>query len=448
MTAPAVEWRPHQGQQTNFLSSSAFEALFGGSAGPGKSECLSKEVLRQIDNPRYNAILFRRTFSQLEAADGLIHRSLDWYPAYGGRYNETKHVWKFPSGARIYFGHLQHEADKYDYQSAQFSFIGFDELTQFTESLYLYLFTRCRADPDTKLRCYVRSATNPGGLGHDWVKKRFITTDIVNRVRYFARVNELDTRVERGYPDALSRAFYPASMKDNPSIDPQYRSRILMNNDPVEVARLLDGDWDAQDNGGRVYPDWSYENISEDAEYNPELPVYWAVDDGYAHGKGQGSLSYHPRVFLLAQLTPIGGVNVFFEYIRTQELSDKSIENVLAWRDERTGQPYALPQVAYVDSSAAELKARIWAQTIQTVGATHKVSEGIKNVRRFIKDSNDVRLLKVHPRCTNLIYEMANYKVDEDATRIMVGEVVPLKLNDHSQDALRYLLWAFRFEIQ
>lgn len=452
MTNDAAIWKPHAGGQTRFLSSSAFEALFGGSAGPGKSDCLLMEPLRQIDNSRFNGGLFRRTFTRLEGADGLIARSERWYPAYGGRYNGSKHFWRFPSGARIYFGHIEHPGDEQQYQGWQFSYLGFDELTEFHEKPYLYLITRCRADASSKLRCYVRAATNPGGVGHEWVKKRFITTDIVNRIRYFARINEVDTRVDKSHPDALSRAFYPATMADNPSGDPNYRNRILMNSDPVERARLLDGDWDAEDSTGRVYPDWSYENISEDAEFNPNLPVYWAVDDGYAHGQGLGTISYHPRIFLLAQLTPTGGVNVFYEYVRTQELSDVSITNVLnAPVGDETFSPlptraYPIPEVAHVDSSAAELKARIWAQGIQTIGATHKVSEGIKNVRRFIRDGQGVRQLKVHPRCKNLIYEMTHYKIDENATRIMVGEPVPLKLNDHSQDALRYLLWAFRFE--
>src|ERR1043165_690449 len=138
-----VFWKPHPGQQTNYLSSSAFEALFGGAAGPGKTDCLVMEALRQVDNPRYNGILFRRTFPRLETADGMIARSERWYTAYGGRFNASKFFWRFPSGARIYFGHMQREADKLDYQGSQFAFIGFDELTEFEESQYMYLFTRC-----------------------------------------------------------------------------------------------------------------------------------------------------------------------------------------------------------------------------------------------------------------------------------------------------------------
>lgn len=435
----SAQWIPHKGQQTRFLSSAAFEALFGGAAGPGKTDCLVMEALRQVNNPRYNAILFRRTFPKLEGADGLIARSQQWYPSYGGKYNDSKHFWRFPSGARIYFGHMEHDKDAQTYQGWQLTYIGFDELTEFTERQYMYLFTRCRADANSGLRCYVRAATNPGGMGHEWVKRRFITTDIVNKIRYFARINEEDTRVEKGYPSALSRAFYPASMSDNPSGDPDYRNRILLNPDPVERARLLEGDWDAVDTGGRIYPDWSYENISEDAEYNPEWPVIWGCDDGYAEGQGKGSASYHPRVFLLGQWTPIGGLNIFFEYYQTQELSEITLEKVLAFQ-------YRKAEIAHIDSSASELRQRIWNKGIQTVSATHKVSEGIKNMRRFIKDANGMRLLKVHPRCTEFIREIAAYRRDEHASRANAGEPVPIKADDHGPDCARYMLWHHRYQ--
>lgn len=439
MKAPMNDiWRPHEGQQTRFLSSPAFEALFGGAAGPGKTECLVMEALRQVNHPRYNAILFRRTFPRLDSADGMIARSQLWYPTYGGRFNTQKHFWTFPSGARVYFGAMELEQDRLTYQGAQFAFIGFDELTEFTERQYMYLFTRCRVPVDSGLRAYVRSASNPGNLGHYWVKNRFVTTDIVNKIKYFARVDEHDTRVDKTHPDALSRAFYPALMSDNPSVDPEYRRRILMNPDPVEIARLLGGDWDAEDTSGRIYPSWTYHNISESAEYNPDWPVYWGVDDGYAHGAGPGSASYHPRVFLLGQITPQGGLNVFYEYYKTFELSENSLDAVLAL-------PYKRPELAYVDSSAVELRARIWDRSIQTMGATHPVQEGIKNLRRLICDGNEMRLLHVHPRCVNLIREIPAYRIDERSTVVKVGEQSPLKVDDHGADALRYLAWKLRY---
>lgn len=449
-------WKPHPGQQTRYLSSSAFEALFGGQAGPGKTDCLIEEPLRQIENPRYNAILFRRTFGKLEAADGLIARSERWYPAYGGRYNATKHYWRFPSGARIYFGHMQYEWDKQNYQGAQFAHIAFDELTEFEESQYLYLFTRCRVPADSGLRAYVRAATNPGNTGHEWVKRRFITTDIVNRKKYFALLNGVDTPVERSHPDALSRAFFPASMADNPSINAdEYRRRIRLNPDPVEVARLLAGDWDIMSAAGRIYPDWSFKNISDEADYHAGWEIVWGADDGYAEGRGPGTESYHPRVVLIGQYTPIGGLNIFYEYYRTGVASyQPTIHEALSqpvglpdnYKPENFKRPhdaYPAPEVAYVDSSAAMFKGALWEQDIQAIGATHAVSEGIKNLRRMVLDGNGVRLLKVHPRCKNLIREISGYR-STDSGVSQNGEPKPFKVDDHGPDVARYMAWPLR----
>lgn len=398
------------------------------------------EALRQIDNPRYNGILFRRTFPRLETADGLIARSKNWYTGYGGHYNDQKHYWTFPSGARIYFGHMEYESDKQQYQGAQFTYIGFDELTEFSESQYMYLFTRCRADIDSGLRCYIRAATNPGGIGHEWVKTRFVTADIVNRVDHFARVNEQDSRVDKAHPDALSRAFYPALLSDNPSADPDYRKRILVNSDPVVIAQLLGGDWDAYSTEGRFYPNWSLENISVEAEYNPDWQVFLGVDDGYAYGRGPGTDSYHPRIVLFGQITPIGGLNIFDEYEAVLELSEKTLDNVLA-------KPYRMPEAAYVDSSAAELRARIAERGIVIIGATHPVGEGIKNLRRLICDGNGVRLFRVHPRCKGLIRDLPRYRRDEKSLAAKIGEPQAWKVDDHFPDAARYMAHRLRFGI-
>lgn len=395
------------------------------------------EALRQIANPQYRAILFRRVFPSLEAADGMIQRSQDWYRAYGGRYNDSKHVWRFPSGARIYFGHMQREKDKLVYQGAQFSFIGFDELTEFTETQYKYLLTRNRAPLDSGLRVYARAASNPGNIGHAWVKRRFVTQGIVNRIRYFADIDGVDTPVEADEDYALSRAYYPAKLSDNPSIDPDYAHKIRATGDPVLIAQLLGGDWDAEDTGDRVYDNWSSEaNVSTEAEYNPALPVYWFCDDGYVYGKGPGDASYHPRVFLLAQRNPLGGFNVFDEYYVTGETHGESIAAVKAL-------DYRMPELAWVDGSAAMFRGELSKANIANANGTHAVQEGIKNMRTFICDGNGVRLLIAHPRCQQFIYEMGAYSNKPDA-RAKGGELEPIKIDDHGPDAARYGLWHAR----
>jgi hypothetical protein len=184
---------------------------------------------------------------------------------------------------------------------------------------------------------------------------------------------------------------------------------------------------------GLIYADWSTDNISELADYNPDLPVYWGVDDGYVHGDGIGTRSYHPRVVVFAHVDSAGRVIIFDEYVKTLELSETTIANALA-------KPYTHPAIAYIDSSAQELKARMWASGIQTVNATHKVDEGIALVRRYIRNGAGERLLLIHPRCQHLIHDMTNYAYD----KLPSGELRPAKVNDNSADSARYLIFGIR----
>lgn len=190
---------------------------------------------------------------------------------------------------------------------------------------------------------------------------------------------------------------------------------------------------------GLVYPNFGDANVTTEADYKPDVGVYWGIDDGYAYGGGRGTLGYHPRVILFAQSNALGGLDIFDEYVVTQELSERSIEHAIA-------KPYTKPQFAIIDSSAAELRGRLWERGIQTIGATHVVVEGIKNLRRLIADPAGQRLFRVHPRCQELIYEMHHYSAPDEGSAA-VGEPKPLKKDDHCADAARYLAWVLaRYE--
>lgn len=204
----------------------------------------------------------------------------------------------------------------------------------------------------------------------------------------------------------------------------------------IRRLRGLENKWVAAE--GAVYDNFSLsENVTPEAEYQPDWDVYWGVDDGYAHGDGPGTAGYHPRVILLGQQRPDGSFNIFDEYYRTLQLPEASIQDVLE-------RPYAPPRMALVDSSAAELRRRIADKGILNAGATHKVSDGIKVVRRYICDGTGVRQLFIHPRCVNLIRELQSYRYDDRASTVDAGEPKPLKMDDHCMDALRYLLFNFR----
>lgn len=225
-----VPHTPHP-RQAVFLHLQQREALYGGAAGGGKSDALLMAALQFIDVPGYHAILFRRTYPELVMPGGLIPRSKQWLSGTDARFNESKHDWTFPSGAVLKFGHIQHLKDVERHERGpDYQFIGYDELTTFQEPMYVRIAgSRMRAPstgPLSKVPLRVRAGTNPGGEGHEWVKRWFLTEGKAN-----------------------GRAFVPARLRDNPSVDAASYLESLAMLDPVSRARMLDGDWEIRDGG-------------------------------------------------------------------------------------------------------------------------------------------------------------------------------------------------------
>ena len=159
-----------------FLDETPKQVFYGGAAGGGKSDWLLMGALEYVEVPGYAALLLRRTFQDLALPGAIMARSQEWLRGTDAHWNEQRHKWSFPAGSSLTFGYVARDADVYQYQSAEFQFIGFDELTQFTEFQYRYLLSRCRRPEgstlgDVPLRVY--AASNPGGVGHMWVKRWF-----------------------------------------------------------------------------------------------------------------------------------------------------------------------------------------------------------------------------------------------------------------------------------
>ena len=201
------------------------EALYGGSAGGGKSVALLAAALQFVHVAGYRALLLRRSFSDLNLPEALIPMSHAWLAGTGAKWNGRLNEWTFPSGASLTFGYLDSDADKYRYQGAAFQFIGFDELTQFQEPAYRYLFSRLRRVKQIEAPLRVRAATNPGGVGHEWVRRRFIDQH------------------------EKERRFVPASLHDNPHLDATSYEVALLQLDAVTRRQLRDGDWMAHHEG-------------------------------------------------------------------------------------------------------------------------------------------------------------------------------------------------------
>ncbi len=186
---------------------------------------------RHVATPGYAALVLRRTFRELSQPGALIPMAREWWSGTRAAWNEQAKRWTFPSGATVTFGYLDGPGDVYQYQGPAFQVVIFDELTQFDETSYRYLFSRQRRPAGSTLPLAMRSASNPGGVGHEWVKARFITAPAPDRV------------------------FIPSKLQDNPHIDRVAYETSLAHLDPVTRAQLLEGDWDAVA-GGRFLREW------------------------------------------------------------------------------------------------------------------------------------------------------------------------------------------------
>jgi len=157
----------------------------------------------------------------------------EWLQPTDAHWKDQEKTWIFPSGATLSFGYLDNPNDVYRYQGAQFHFAGFDELTQIREYDYNYISSRTRRLKTSDIPIRKRSASNPGGSGHVWVKQRFIVEGLSH-----------------------NRIFIPAKLEDNPYIDKDTYVKSLANLDPLTRTQLLEGDWDIRADKGMFKREW------------------------------------------------------------------------------------------------------------------------------------------------------------------------------------------------
>lgn len=223
---PWIPVKPHP-QQALFLTYPAIEVFFGGAVGGGKSAGLTMSAAQYVEVPGYHSLLLRRNKDDLWKPDGLIPISMEWWGGTDAHFDNDILQWTFPSSATITYGHINNETDKYRWKGPRFQHIGFDELTQFTASMYRYLFSRLGKKVGVPVPLRVRSGSNPDGIGAAWVRERFIKPH-----------------------DDPARVFIPSKLEDNPSLDLLTYDQSLRHLDPIEYARLRHGDWDVVDKNG------------------------------------------------------------------------------------------------------------------------------------------------------------------------------------------------------
>jgi hypothetical protein len=264
---PRRTWSLHapQKKQAAFLALDDYEALYGGAAGGGKSDAILMGALEEVDQPGYAALVLRRTYADLALPGAIMDRADQWLRDTAAHWDGSEKTWRFPSGATLTFGYLATEKHKYRYQSSEFQYVGFDELTQFTETQYAYLSSRVRRPEGSPLRLRMRSASNPGGIGHDWVYRRFVN------------------------PKTKTGAFVPATLEDNAYIDKAAYRISLSKLDETTRLQLEKGLW-VRDAGGLVYKfDATRNLIAELPRAADGMPFEWhkifSVDFGASEKK-------------------------------------------------------------------------------------------------------------------------------------------------------------------
>ena len=232
---PQLDWRPNEKQEEFLqLPDEVFEALYGGAAGPGKSEIIVLyPILREFYKHQYfKGIIFRRTFPELEAE--ILIRAHDYYPQTGAVWQTKSNSFYWPQyQSYMRFGHMDKEKDKKKYDSAEYQYAGFDELTHFTLPMYNYLYSRMRAVRCPTVKPIMRNGTNPGGVGHNWVRKHFVEPHREGR------------RLIADKETGRLRYYLPANLEDNPHLlrnDPDYVKNLMLLT-PAERAAKMSGDW-------------------------------------------------------------------------------------------------------------------------------------------------------------------------------------------------------------
>lgn len=277
----AIHYQP-TAKQAAFHASNANEILYGGAAGGGKTKALVMDALfRTLKWPGTTAAIFRRTYQELEDTD--IKEAKASYPGRLASYNAGRHEFNIVNGSKILFRHCEHEADKFNYSGIEIQFLYFDELTSFEQGIYDFLKTRLRAKKSLGVVPIVRSASNPGNIGHGWVKKTFVDAGP------YMSIQEQEIYSEALHKSKKIRTQYiPALALENPYITDDYIFELEQKPEALRAA-LLNGDWDSFEgqvftefkNDPAHYSDRMWTHVIAPFHIPEDWPRYMSFDHGY-----------------------------------------------------------------------------------------------------------------------------------------------------------------------
>ena len=397
-------------KQKLFIDATESEVLFGGAAGGGKSYGqMVDALLFALLYPGSKQLVLRRTFAELEKS--LIRTSLSLFPRSVYPFNSSTHTGKFANGSCIDFGYCATENDVYQYQSAEYDCIRFDELTHFTEAQYVYLISRVRGANSYPKQ--IKSSTNPGGVGHGWVKRRFV--DAAPHGKHF--VGE----------DGMTRIFIPSLIDDNAFLlsgDPGYKARLLALPERERKA-LLYGNWDIFE--GQYFTEF---DRSRHVIRPFEIPRGWRRYRTVDYGLDR-------LVCLWIAVSPDGTAFVYREFCESNLPIGEAARGICERTpgNEDIYATLAPPDLFSRTQETGRTKAAIFAERGVIFTKTSNDREtGWLSIKELLADGTDGARLKIFDCCTELIRCLPALQTDKIRPTDCANEPHDIT---HAPDALR-----------
>jgi hypothetical protein len=419
-----VIFEPNPGPQTEFLAASEKEVLYGGARGGGKSYSMLVDPLRYCHKENASGLLLRRSLGELGE---LIHKSKLLYPkAYkGATYKEQSKEWTFPSGARLRFGYAETADDRLQYQGLPFTWIGVDEIGQFSDPGILDDLRGSLRSVDPEIPTFIRATANPGGSGGMWLKKMFIDPAPPNTPFKV----EVNTPLGKRF---VTRRFIPAKLADNPYLTrtDDYLTMLSSLTNEARRRQWLEGDWDVTE--GAAFPEFNREIHTLDAFPIPRpWPRFRTCDWGYSS----------PACVLWIASDWDGTLYVYRE-LYTQGLNAEQFARKVLEMEKEDPKPMRGVMDSSVWARRGDVGPSI-AETMIKAGCRWSPSDRSPNSTIAGKLETHRRLaidpitkkprLRIFRNCTNLIATLPTLPLDKD-----YPEEVDTKAEDHAYDALRY----------
>lgn len=325
----SLDIKPNPGSQELFLKLLVYFLIYGGARGGGKTWALLLEALYHIHNPGFTAVIFRRTYPQILAAGGLWDTSCELYPLVGGKPNKSSLKWTFPSGATVSFRHLFKEEDKYNWQGSSVCYLGFDEVTQFTYTQFMFLVScnrsMCGIDPFIRATCnpdstsWVRNLLDPylleDGYSNPLMSGVVKSLQIDDGNFYFPDV-DCEQNVHNSQRSRLMTFSYiSADVWDNPALlqnSPNYLL-ALESLPKVQRERFLGkrgygGNWNIKPTGGKIFSsDWFNIIYSSQVPQFKNIVRFWDLSSGRAIKDGDWTVGIKMGIALDAS-----GLSTFY----------------------------------------------------------------------------------------------------------------------------------------